>query len=107
MSRQNLTSVNQKTTSTNPHTKKLSQIFLSPRHPKEMESFLQDFFSPSEIKQLAERWYIGDLLLKELTQRDVKDELRVSISKVSRVSYMIQHGTGAFRRVWDYLNKLS
>ena len=72
---------------------------------EEYEAFLLDFFSPAEIKQFAERWEIMSSLLDGKTQRVVKEENRVSISKVSRGSYTIQYGRGGIRAVWENFKK--
>ena len=77
----------------------LADLFRPSPSEKEANDFLRDFLSPSEILQLAERVLIARLLLKGLSQREVKQELGVSISKVSRCANVLNYGTGAFGRI--------
>lgn len=83
----------------------LAELFSSIRSQKEMEEFITDLFTPAERKDLWERWSIVDMLFRGNSQRDIRDRLKVSISKVTRGSRELQFGTGAFRRVWEALNK--
>jgi TrpR family trp operon transcriptional repressor len=63
-----------------------------------MEELLEDFLTPAEAQDLVERWKIVSELLAEKTQREIRDQLGVSIAKVSRGSRIVQYGSGAFRR---------
>jgi len=84
---------------------KLAEIFVSVQSDREMEELITDWLTPAERKDLWERWCIVDMLLRGNSQRSIRDELRVSISKVTRGSRELQFGTGAFRRVWDRIAK--
>ena len=95
--------LDEKLTSARSYRRKLSKVLQQVNTVGELEEFLEDFFTPGEIKQFVERWNIADLLLKGLPQRQVKDRLGVSISKVSRGSSVLQHGRGAVQRVWQSL----
>lgn len=83
----------------------LAELFMSVKSAKEMEEFITDLFTPAERKDFWERWSIVDMLFKGNSQRDIRDKLGVSISKVTRGSRELQFGTGAFRRVWDAISK--
>lgn len=83
----------------------LATVFMAARNRQELKMFLDDFLSPTEIKQLIERYRIGDQLLKGVPQREVKANLKVSITKVSRASYMLKNGVGGFFKVWTMLQK--
>lgn len=85
------------------YARQLARILRTPGNEEAMRRFLDDFLTPAEIKHLVERYLIGDLILRGVPQRNVKQTLRVSISKVSRTSNMLQHGLGAFREVWTAL----
>lgn len=83
--------------------RQLAELFREAEAIGELEPLILDLFTLSERKDLWERWRIVDLLLNGRSQRDIRDELKVSISKVTRGSLEIQKGTGAFRRVWERL----
>lgn len=87
------------------HTHLLARVFCTIQTQEEMEEFISDLLTPSERKDLWERWSIIDHLLKGHSQREIRDKLKVSISKVTRGSQEIQRGTGAFRRLWFRMYK--
>jgi TrpR family trp operon transcriptional repressor len=83
----------------------LAALFTAVGSKAEMTELLNDMFTPAERKDFWERWCIVDLLLRGNSQRETKEKLKVSISKVTRGSRELQYGTGAFRRLWDRLNR--
>ena len=84
---------------------KLAELLTAVDSPRELEELITDWFTPAERKDLYERWCIVDMLLRGNSQRDIRDHLQVSISKVTRGSRELQFGTGAFRRLWEKLGK--
>ncbi len=84
---------------------KLAELLTAIDSPRELEELITDWFTPAERKDLYERWCIVDMLLRGNSQRDIRDQLKVSISKVTRGSRELQFGTGAFRRLWEKLGK--
>ncbi len=62
---------------------------------KEGELFLMSFFTAKERKTLWHRFQIIELLLKGVSQRDIAEQLGISLSQVSRGSAELQFGTGA------------
>lgn len=62
----------------------------------EAESFLRDLLTPSELNQVAERWQIVKRLVNGVPQRKVKDELGVSIEKVTRGARAVKDSKGGF-----------
>lgn len=64
---------------------------------------LQDILTPREFLSVAERWQIVLSLAKKLPQREIAEELHVSISKITRGSRALKYGSGGF---WYFLKKL-
>jgi Trp operon repressor len=93
------------TSGTKVYAQLLAEVLCTIQSTKEMEEFISDLLTPSERKDLWERWSIIDHLLKGHSQREIRDLLKVSISKVTRGSQEIQKGTGAFRRLWFRIYK--
>lgn len=87
------------------HAQKLVEVLQAAGSPEELEQLITDWFTPGERKDLWERWCIVDMLFRGNSQRDIRDQLKVSISKVTRGSRELQFGTGAFRRVWERIHK--
>lgn len=65
----------------------------------EVEKFLGDLLSPTERLMIAKRISIALLLLKNYEQRTIAHWLRVSLTTVSKVSLVLQNGTGGYRTV--------
>lgn len=83
--------------------KTLYDAFIKLKNSHEIEDFMHDLLSPHELDDLNDRWEIVKALLEEKTQRNIRDELGVSISKISRGSTTIKYGAGAFKKVYDRL----
>ncbi|MEK7123030.1 MAG: Trp family transcriptional regulator [Patescibacteria group bacterium] len=79
-----------------PHQQELYRLFAVVDTPKEAEMLLQDLLTPQELASLSERWQLIQKLHAGEPQRDIAQELGVSISKITRGSRMLQYGSGGF-----------
>ena len=59
---------------------------------------LEDLFTPSEIVELGERIAILQQLKQGKTQRDVAEDLGISVTTVSRGARVLKYGKGAIRQ---------
>lgn len=78
------------------HLDELFGLFPRLKTAGEAESFLRDLLTSSELDQVAERWQIVKRLAKGLPQRKVKEELNVSIEKVTRGAKAVKDSKGGF-----------
>lgn len=62
------------------------------RHGKDLDGFLEDILSPQEIETIDERIKIMHALAEWKTQREIAEELELSITTVSRWSRILQYG---------------
>lgn len=76
--------------------KDLVKLFSSIDNEKECDMLLRDILTPQELETVAERWQLIQALGKGITQREVAKKCSVSISKITRGSHMLQHGSGGF-----------
>ena len=74
----------------------LHTLFVHVRNQREAEMLLKDLLTPKEYRSLVERWQLIQMLAKGRRQRDIKKKLKISISKVTRGSRMLKHGSGGF-----------
>ncbi|MBP7806611.1 helix-turn-helix domain-containing protein [Candidatus Gracilibacteria bacterium] len=58
----------------------------------DLDGFLEDILSPQEIETLDERIKIMHALSAGKTQREIAEELELSITTVSRGSRILQYG---------------
>ncbi len=70
---------------------------------EDLRMLMSDLLTPAENKALSERWAIVKGLASGLSQRDVRDEVGVSISTVSRGNRQLQYGHGGFEVAFDSL----
>lgn len=62
------------------------------RHADDLDGFLEDMMTPQEIEALDERIKIMHALAAGKTQREIAEELELSITTVSRGSRIMQYG---------------
>lgn len=62
------------------------------RHKDDLDGFLEDILSPQEIEAIDERLKIMHALVAGKTQREIAEELELSITTVSRGSRILQYG---------------
>lgn len=66
---------------------------------KELELLLEDLLTRAEISDIAQRITIVKALMRGKTQREVAQDLGVSIAKVTRGSQLIQYGNGSLIQI--------
>lgn len=58
---------------------------------KEIEIFFNEIFTKNELETLEKRWRIMQMLAKGSTQREIANELNVSLCKVTRGSKILKN----------------
>ncbi len=79
------------------HERDLYELFSRIRNPEEAELLLKDILTPQELASVAERWQLVQALAAGVPQREIAKTLKISISKITRGSRMLQYGDGGFR----------
>ena len=66
---------------------KLTNVINELKSPNEVENFLKDLCTPSQIKPLNERWEVAQLLYKKnKSYREIASDLKTSTATVTRVA---------------------
>ena len=86
--------------------KDLFALFAAIETQRESEMLLHDILTPQELEDIAERWQLIQALASGMTQRDVAKKCGVSISKITRGSHELQHGTGGFKHFLEKMKKV-
>lgn len=73
------------------------QIFAGIKTAERAKLFLQDMFTPAEMEQVVQRWRLVKLLHQGLPQREISRKLKISISKVTRGSRVMQTSGKGFK----------
>ena len=62
------------------------------KNKKEVEEFLKDLCTPSELRALEERWAVAQLLFKDkLSYREIAAQLKTSTTTVTRVARFLSN----------------
>ena len=85
--------------------KDLIEAFLSLDNADECRRFLHDICTPKEIADLADRWWVAQLLDEgKYSYRDIHDMTKVSVTTIGRVARFLQQEN--FQGYRQILNKI-
>lgn len=87
----------------NKKTNSLFTAILSLESIKEAECFFRDLCTAEEIKEIADRWEIANLVNNKIPYRAIAIKLKTSTATVSRVALWLNNGMGGYKSV---INKL-
>ena len=87
----------------NKKTDNLFTAILSLESVKEAECFFRDLCTIDELKEMADRFEIANLVSQKIPYRNIALKLKTSTTTVSRVAAWFNNGMGGYRSV---INKL-
>ena len=90
---------------TQRHYREFYELIAALEGEKEAEMLMKDLLTPQELDSVVERWQEVQQLAKGITQRDIAENLGISISKVTRGSRALKYGTGGFLKMLKKLGK--
>ena len=62
-----------------------------------VRDFLEDLCTPAELRSMADRWRVANLLFEEVSYRNIYEQTGVSTATVTRVSRAMSYGSGGYR----------
>lgn len=66
-----------------------------------MFDFFECLFSPSELKDIADRWLLVKEIGKGTSQREIARKFKMSLCKITRGSKELQKKDSAFKKMLD------
>ena len=78
--------------------KELAKIIKKIKSESEIEAFLNELLTESELNTLSKRWCILNMLNNGCTQRSIASELKVSLCKVTRGAKIIKDKDSIIRK---------
>ena len=84
---------------------RLYEAVLSLKTREECAAFLRDLCTLAELKELAERLAIANLVARDTPYRDISGKVGASTTTVTRVAHWYHHGMGGYRSVISRLKK--
>jgi TrpR-related protein YerC/YecD len=73
----------------------------------EVERFLRDLCTLSELEAMAHRWEVVKLLDQGLPYQEIARQTGASTTTVTRVAHWLRHGEGGYRTALDRRTQLS
>lgn len=86
--------------------KEMTQLFAtiaSLESKAEVEHFLRDLCTLSELEAMAHRWEVAQLLERGLPYLQIAERTGASTTTVTRVAHWLRHGEGGYRLALDRL----
>jgi TrpR-related protein YerC/YecD len=71
------------------------------RTRSEVEHFLRDLCTLSELEAMAHRWQVARLLEEGLPYLEISERTGASTTTVTRVAHWLRHGEGGYRLALD------
>ena len=81
----------------NEQTEKLFKALLSLKTVEEMESFFQDACTIREIKEMAQRYEVAEMLDSGSVYNDIAAKTGASTATISRVNKCLTYGDGGYK----------
>jgi TrpR-related protein YerC/YecD len=87
--------------------RKLEEVILVLKNKKEVNEFLKDLCTPSELKAFEERWSVAQLLYKgEMSYREIASELKTSTTTVTRVArFLLNEPNNGYQKILKRISK--
>ncbi len=85
--------------------KQLFQAMSRIETPAEAKNFLRDVCTLSELKAMAERLQVAEMVDQETPYRKINKETGVSTATITRVAHWLHHGLGGYKMMLDRLKK--
>ena len=81
--------------------KEISKILKKIDSSKEIQNFLLEILTESEVETLSKRWCILKMLLAGKTQRDIAGTLNVGLCNVTRGSKILKNKKSIIRKYYN------
>ena len=90
---------------TSEHSELLFEAILTLKDPEECRAFFQDLCTVAELKAMAQRLEVAQLLDQGLIYNDILQRTGASSATISRVNRALQYGADGYKTVLPRLSK--
>jgi len=91
-------------------TEQLEALFaaiLRLRTPGEADAFFRDLCTLGELRDMAQRWAVVQMLNAGLHYAEISQRTGASTATITRINSWLQHGEGGYRLMLDRLTEAS
>ena len=87
--------------------KNIDNAILLLKNKSEVNDFLKDLCTPSELKALEERWAVAQLLYQDtLSYREIASKLKTSTTTVTRVArFLVNEPNKGYQKILKRISK--
>ena len=90
---------------TSEHSELLFEAILTLKNPEECRAFFQDLCTVAELKAMAQRLEVAQLLDQGLIYNDILQRTGASSATISRVNRALQYGADGYKTVLPRLKR--
>ena len=84
---------------------RMADALLKLNNREEMLSFLDDLCTIQELKSMAQRYEVAELLEKKLTYTVISEQTGASTATISRVNRALVYGADGYKTVLERMKK--
>ena len=85
--------------------RELFDAMLSLESRAELERFLRDLCTLSELEAMAHRWQVARLVERGLPYLEISERTGASTTTVTRVAHWLRHGEDGYRLLLDRMKR--
>jgi TrpR-related protein YerC/YecD len=80
-----------------PRVKELFEVIVHLEDPEECARFFRDLCTLTELKAMAERWQVVQLVSEEIPYREISERTGASTATITRIARWLKYGEDGYR----------
>ena len=88
-----------------PRVKELFEAIVHLEDSGECARFFRDLCTLTELKAMAERWQVAQMLSEDITYRKISERTGASTATITRIARWLKYGEGGYRIMLERVRK--
>ena len=88
-----------------PRVKELFEVIVNLEDPEECARFFRDLCTLTELKAMAERWQVVQLVSEDIPYREISERTGASTATITRIARWLKYGEGGYRFMLERVRK--
>ncbi len=80
-----------------PRVKELFETIVHLEDPVECARFFRDLCTLTELKAMAERWQVAQMVSEDIPYREISERTGASTATITRIAHWLKYGEGGYR----------
>ena len=85
--------------------KELFEVIVHLEDPEECARFFRDLCTLTELKAMAERWQVVQLVSEDIPYREISERTGASTATITRIARWLKYGEGGYRFMLERVRK--